>query len=128
MIDDILKEFKNKNQTFWWFFNFWTKTSLDHCVPLQTPAEIRDREILFPALGNTWSCLIFTLSAKKALSYLDFLRLVFNDGLVVPQVSLKLFVTLQKGLAQFSSQLEVCKKEKKNVNIYHIFFLKNVNF
>ena len=50
------------------------------------------------------------------MSYLDFLRLVFDYGLMVPQVSLKLFVSLQKSLAQLSSQLEVWKKKVKKIS------------
>ena len=47
-------------------------------------------------------------------SYLNFLRLVFNHGLLIFQSPLQLFVPLQKGFSQFRRQLKICKKKKKS--------------
>ena len=55
---------------------------------------------------------LFLLRSSVARSYLNFLRLVLDDGLLVLQRGFQLLVSLQQRLPEFRSELEICKQSQ----------------
>ena len=54
----------------------------------------------------------YAIHVSEARSYLNFLGLVLNDGLLVLQRRFQLLVSLQQRLPEFSRELEICKRRK----------------
>ena len=70
----------------------------------------------------TNSVIEFATSSKSIKSYLNFLRLVLDDGLLVLQRGFQLLVALQQGLPQFRRQLEVCKRKETETSLARELF------